>query len=382
MQFKRLLFIINPYSGGGKGAKILERYRSEAAKSDLQCTFINLAERQPEKSDLQNADLSIIAGGDGTLSKLINSLDGFNIPIFILALGTGNDLAKEYEIPRQLSDLSLQELLKVVRQCKIKRHQCWRFLYQNSDCKDQNGSKISKELIFCNYLSGGLDGEIISSFDKARTSQGALQITQEKISTQNYRSLLTLLSSTVLNTKVLNTKILNTTVKLLGRLFGRWGNRLSYAVISTRYLLPKLSLRKQVQSQKESIQFSLTDSRASSPVFERSLTLFFANIRSVSGLGISNIKSDPSDMSLEALSITNPMQYLPFFSARIFKRLFGSYFIPGCYPNLISSRSEWNLTLSHGVLFQADGEPIIGKLTGPCSIVPGPTIFIFSPNNR
>lgn len=386
MLFKRLLFIINPYSGGGEGAKILERYKREALEVDLKCTFISLAERQPDKSDLEGADLCVIAGGDGTLSQLINRFDGFSIPIFILALGTGNDLAKEYEIARALTALSLGELLKIIRQCEVKRHQCWRFLYQLSGCTDQSGSKISKELIFCNYLSGGLDGAIIASFDKARsTTQGSSEITRQKISTPkvytgpNYSSLL------------------NSTVKVLGRLFGRWGNRVSYAFISSRYLCPsilpalistilrKLSLDKQVHRQlltKESIQFSLTEPRSASAVFEQSLTLFFANIRSVSGLGISNTKSDPSDALLEALSITNPLQYLPFFSARIFKRLFGSYFIPGCYPNLIASRSEWHFTLAQNTLFQADGEPINGALIGTCSIVPGPVISIVASSLR
>jgi YegS/Rv2252/BmrU family lipid kinase len=68
----------------------------------------------PEKSDKiasiiqegidNGVDLCIAAGGDGTMSLVGNPLVGSDLPLGILPIGTGNLLAKELNIPRQIED--------------------------------------------------------------------------------------------------------------------------------------------------------------------------------------------------------------------------------------------------------------------------------------
>lgn len=51
---------------------------------------------------VEDSDLFIAAGGDGTISLISNKLIGTEIPLAILPLGTGNLLAQELQIPQNL----------------------------------------------------------------------------------------------------------------------------------------------------------------------------------------------------------------------------------------------------------------------------------------
>jgi diacylglycerol kinase family enzyme len=42
----------------------------------------------------------VIAGGDGTLNRVVNALDGADVPIGLLPIGTGNDFARAMCVPR------------------------------------------------------------------------------------------------------------------------------------------------------------------------------------------------------------------------------------------------------------------------------------------
>lgn len=52
----------------------------------------------------EGADFAIAAGGDGTVSIATDLLMPYNLPLFILPLGTGNLLAKELKIPLRLEN--------------------------------------------------------------------------------------------------------------------------------------------------------------------------------------------------------------------------------------------------------------------------------------
>ncbi|MCX6545722.1 MAG: diacylglycerol kinase family protein [Acidobacteria bacterium] len=46
-----------------------------------------------------SCDAVIVAGGDGTLHRAINAIEGLDVPIGLLPLGTGNDFARALHIP-------------------------------------------------------------------------------------------------------------------------------------------------------------------------------------------------------------------------------------------------------------------------------------------
>ena len=47
----------------------------------------------------RGADVVVAAGGDGTVNAVVNGLDGYDVPLGIIPLGTANDFASQVGIP-------------------------------------------------------------------------------------------------------------------------------------------------------------------------------------------------------------------------------------------------------------------------------------------
>src|SRR6476620_1424080 len=47
----------------------------------------------------RGVDVVAAAGGDGTVNEVVTGLDGFDVPLVIIPLGTANDFAKQVGIP-------------------------------------------------------------------------------------------------------------------------------------------------------------------------------------------------------------------------------------------------------------------------------------------
>lgn len=97
--------ILNPNAGGAEGArKVLAR--QTGTRNDLQiwCTAeAGDARRMAARARDEGFGRVVAAGGDGTLNEVVNGLapDFDGVEVGLIPLGTGNDLARSLEIPRE-----------------------------------------------------------------------------------------------------------------------------------------------------------------------------------------------------------------------------------------------------------------------------------------
>lgn len=101
---RRVLFIINPISGGGKAKRFLKYIKRN--KDNLEISF-DIIFTKPDLSvednlklvSLDNWDIVIAAGGDGTINETSSAIINKNILLGIIPLGSGNGLARHLKIP-------------------------------------------------------------------------------------------------------------------------------------------------------------------------------------------------------------------------------------------------------------------------------------------
>ena len=95
--------VINPVSGGGKGAVLGREVAGYFAKHDLDYTIITATSAQKLKSNLdsyldlpegRNCQGVIAVGGDGLAHLVIQSVAPRRIPFTVIPAGTGNDLVR------------------------------------------------------------------------------------------------------------------------------------------------------------------------------------------------------------------------------------------------------------------------------------------------
>lgn len=111
MTIRRIMVIVNPYAGTGKGKKILvevrdwkERiFREKGIEADIEITSrygLKTAASLTRIAVQQKYDLVVAVGGDGTVSEIVNVLVGTDIPLGIVRTGTTNDFAANLGIPK------------------------------------------------------------------------------------------------------------------------------------------------------------------------------------------------------------------------------------------------------------------------------------------
>jgi lipid kinase YegS len=97
-------------------------------------------------------DAILAIGGDGTVNEVLNGLDGFDVPLGIVPLGTANDFARQVGIP-----LESGHALDVILRCKPVR----------IDTAEVNGRR------FLNVSTGGVGAEATAETpDEAKAQLG------------------------------------------------------------------------------------------------------------------------------------------------------------------------------------------------------------------
>jgi len=116
-----VFFVLNPAAGGANPEALSDAIRQRCESSEIRYEIHFTQEDENLKSVVQEAvnrgaSLVVALGGDGTVSGVANGLVDEAVPLGIIPTGTGNVLAREFNIP-----LDPQEALEVIISSKNKR---------------------------------------------------------------------------------------------------------------------------------------------------------------------------------------------------------------------------------------------------------------------
>jgi diacylglycerol kinase family enzyme len=161
------LILVNPSAGNNQGKRWLTDLRAWVVKAGLeQQVYVRATgpyKTGPElNSSASEIERVIVVGGDGTVSEVIDRLIGRSpdVPLGIVPLGTGNDLARSVGLYRGRG-WNQQEALAYLQAEQTKRLDIW---------------SLNDSLTFNNYLSIGLDAQVVSGFDPIRRALQAHQL--------------------------------------------------------------------------------------------------------------------------------------------------------------------------------------------------------------
>lgn len=106
-QGKKVLFIVNPYSGTGYSFSVEDRIQDICAKNNAQCTIEHTKSRGhaillSRDAATNGFDYVVAVGGDGTINEVAQGLLDTATPMGILPRGSGNGLARHFGIPAYL----------------------------------------------------------------------------------------------------------------------------------------------------------------------------------------------------------------------------------------------------------------------------------------
>lgn len=115
MSGARLGVAINPTSGHGRGRvrgeRLLELLRSRGHDvRDLTAEDMHLASRHARQAVVDGLDALVVVGGDGMAHLGANVVAGTDLPLGVVAAGSGNDVARTAGLPRHDVDAAVAAL--------------------------------------------------------------------------------------------------------------------------------------------------------------------------------------------------------------------------------------------------------------------------------
>lgn len=101
---RTVALLVNPAAGGGKGATIATRAAARLRSHGIEVTRMEggTAEESlvlARRAVAEGVDALVVCGGDGMVSLAVQAQAFSEVPVGIIPAGTGNDLARDYEIP-------------------------------------------------------------------------------------------------------------------------------------------------------------------------------------------------------------------------------------------------------------------------------------------
>ncbi|UNX53191.1 diacylglycerol kinase family lipid kinase [Georgenia sp. TF02-10] len=100
----RVGVVVNPTAGRGRGARVAADVRAGLAAAglqplDLSGTDVGDALARARQGLAQGLDALVLVGGDGVVHLGANAVAGTGVPLGLVAVGTGNDIARDLGLP-------------------------------------------------------------------------------------------------------------------------------------------------------------------------------------------------------------------------------------------------------------------------------------------
>ena len=141
-------FLFNPLAGKGKAESLFDAQTS----GDDEVVCVDMTEIKDYSafvSSVEKDDIIIVCGGDGTLNRFVNNIDGLGVKneILYFPAGSGNDFMKDLNRVQEDGSFRVNDYIKTLPTVTIK----------------------GKDYRFLNGVGFGVDGFVCTEGDRMRS---------------------------------------------------------------------------------------------------------------------------------------------------------------------------------------------------------------------
>lgn len=159
--------LFNPLAGNGRGEKSVDSVELQKGEA----VFLDMTEITDYKTfcnTLLPEDRVIICGGDGTLNRFINAIEGIELQneIFYIGAGSGNDFLNDLNLKPTNKPLKINEYIKNLPKIEVKG-KAYRFINGigygiDGYCCEERDRKMKKTNKPVNYTLIALKGLLVA----------------------------------------------------------------------------------------------------------------------------------------------------------------------------------------------------------------------------
>ncbi|RZJ63081.1 MAG: YegS/Rv2252/BmrU family lipid kinase [Flavobacterium sp.] len=107
---KKMLMVVNPISGGSDKADMLEAATIFADKDSIELVVVETTGEDDEKTirelyDLHKPERILVAGGDGTIKMVAETLQDVDVIIGVIPAGSANGLSVDLDLPSDMDSI-------------------------------------------------------------------------------------------------------------------------------------------------------------------------------------------------------------------------------------------------------------------------------------
>lgn len=164
MMRTKILFIVNPISGGKEKSSLVDEITSFCQDHDMdfEVTYTQGKGHAATLAKETDAETVVAVGGDGTINDVASAIINSGKTMGIIPVGSGNGLARHLGVTRRNALQTLCEGTVI-----------------NADCGEMNGH------VFCCTCGTGLDAQIGARFAK-KSRRGFLSYVESSVETWNH----------------------------------------------------------------------------------------------------------------------------------------------------------------------------------------------------